>query len=135
MNQSEKQTFLVKVQEIETKIQELKTWVEGLSCREETLFEHVVDNPILQPVREQETTTEVKPKVTRARLKDGSMTADMIALRLSRELGRPITRENVINVGKHIKANPQYYTKQHVSRYSADSVRTIMNLFRSFNQI
>lgn len=118
------------------KLQELTTIIQGISCQEATLFDHVEDNPILQPIHEQETIqTEEKPKRTRVRLKDGTMTAATMAHALSKELGRTITKESVIRVAKQIKMKPSYCYRQHTSRYSAEAVNTIMNLFRSFNQL
>ena len=131
MHQSEKEMILVK-------LQELTTIIQGITCKEATLFDHVEDNSILQPVRdvrEQETTTtEEKPRKTRVRAKDGTMTAATIAHALSREFGREITKDSVVRVAKQIKVKPTYCMSQHASRYSADAVNTIMNLYRSFNQ-
>ena len=126
--------FLVKVQEIETKIQELKTWVEGLTLKEATLFDHVEDNPILVPA-ESAIPAGAAPKKTRVRTKDGTMTASSIAHKLSKEFGKTITRESVIKVGKQINAKPTYCERQHISRYSPESVNMIMNLYRSFNSL
>ena len=121
------------------KLQELTTIIQGIPCKEATLFDHEEDNPILQPVRdvrEQETiTTDEKPRKPRVRFKDGTMTASTIAHHLSKELGRTITRESVILVGKQINAKPTYCESQHISRYSPEEVSTIMNLYRSFIQI
>jgi hypothetical protein len=129
MNQSEKEMILVK-------LQELTTIIQGITCKEATLFDHEEENPILQPVQEQETIpTEEKPRKTRVRLKDGTMTAATIAHHLSKELGRTITRESVVRVGKQIKAKLTYCERQHISRYTPESVTTIMNLYRSFNQL
>ena len=129
--------FLVKVQEIETKIQELKTWVEGLTLKEATLFDHVEDNPILVPAESAESAihADAAPKKTRMRIKDGTMTASSIAHKLSKEFGKTITRESVIKVGKQINAKPTYCERQHISRYSPESVNMIMNLYRSFNSL
>lgn len=126
--------FLVKVQEIETKIQELKTWVEGLTLKEATLFDHVEDNPILVPA-ESANPADAALKKTRVRTKDGTMTASSIAHKLSKEFGKTITRESVIKVGKQINAKPTYCERQHISRYSPESVNMIMNLYRSFNSL
>lgn len=118
------------------KLQELTTIIQGITCKEATLFDHVEENPILQPVQEQETIpTEEKPRKTRVRLKDGTMTAATIAHHLSKELGRTITRESVVRVGKQIKAKVTYCERQHISRYTQEAVTTIMNLYRSFNQL
>lgn len=137
MHQSEKEMFLVKVQEIETKIQELKTWAEGLTLKEATLFDHVEDNPILVPAESAESAipADAAPRKTRQRTKDGTMTASSIAHKLSKEFGKTITRESVIKVGKQINANPTYCERQHISRYSPESVNMIMNLYRSFNSL
>lgn len=135
MNQSEKETFLVRVQEIETKLRELKSWVAALDIREVPLFGHVEDNPILQPEPEPETTTVAAPRRTREWVDDGTMNASTIARKLTRQLGRIVTRENVIGVGKSIGAKPTYYKRQHISRYSPEDVEKIMNLFWTFNQI
>ena len=136
MNQSEKETFLVRVQEIETKLRELKSWVAALDIREVPLFGHVEDNPILQPETEEEpeTTTVAAPRRTREWVDDGTMNASTIARKLTRQLGRIVTRENVIGVGKSIGAKPTYYKRQHISRYSPEEVKNIMDLFRTFNQ-
>ena len=134
MHQSEKEMFLVKVQEIETKIQELKTWVEGLTIKEATLFDHVEENPILVPA-ESAIPADAAPRKTRQRTKDGTMTASSIAHKLSKEFGKKITRESVIKVGKQINAKPTYCERQHISRYSPESVNMIMNLYRSFNSL
>ena len=118
------------------KLQELTNIIQGIPCKEATLFDHVDDNPILQPAQEQETiSTEEKPMKTRVRLKGGTMTAATIAHQLSKELGRTITRESVVRVGKQIKAKVTYCERQHCSRYNPESVTTIMNLYRSFNQL
>lgn len=129
MTQREKENILVK-------LQELTSLIQGIQCKEATLFDHVEDNPILRPIREQETIhTEEKPRKTRARIKDGTMTASSIAHHLSKELGRTISRESVIKVGKQINAKVNYYERQHISRYTPEAVATIMNLYRSFNQV
>ena len=128
MNQSEKKTILVK-------LQELTTIIQGITCKEETLFgqEEQQEIPAYSETIRNNLTPEATRR-TRERIKDGSMTAEMIAFRLSKELGRTITKEGVVKVGKHIKAKPTYSAKQHVSRYSAESASTIINLYRSFNQ-
>ena len=129
MNQSEKETILVK-------LRELTTIIQGITCKEATLFDHEEEQEIPAP---SETSTdapaEEKPRKTRVRLKDGTMTAATIAHHLSKELGRTITRESVVRVGKQIKAKVTYCERQHISRYTPESVTTIMNLYRSFNQL
>lgn len=126
MTQSEKERLLVKLQEITNLIQ-------GISCQEATLFDQVIptisttDIPV-------SVTTEEKPRKARVRAKDGTMTAATIAHALSREFGREITKDNVVRVAKQIKVKPTYCMTQHTSRYSAEAVNTIMNLYRSFNQ-
>ena len=127
MTQREKENILVK-------LQELTSLIQGIQCKEATLFDHVEDNPILRPIQAQET-IEVKPRKTRVRIKDGTMTATSIASHLSKELGRTITRESVNMVGKQIGAKTSYCESQHTSRYSPEAVATIMNLYRSFNQV
>lgn len=127
MTQREKENILVK-------LQELTSLIQGIQCKEATLFDHVEDNPILRPIQAQET-AEVKPRKTRARIKDGTMTATSIASHLSKELGRTISRESVIRVGKQIGAKVNYYERQHISRYTPEAVATIMSLYRSFNQV
>lgn len=118
------------------KLQELTSLIQGFQCKEATLFDHI--DPVIQPVcdlRGQETiTTEEKPRKARVRAKDGTMTAATIAHALSREFGREITKDSVVRVAKQIKVKPSYSMTQHTSRYSADAVNTIMNLYRSFNQ-
>lgn len=132
MNQSEKETFLVRVQEIETKLRELKSWVAALDIREVPLFGHVEDNPILQPETEEpETTTVAAPRRTRVMTDDGTMNASSIARKLSKELGRTIPREVVIKVGKAMKVKPAYCKRQHISRYSPEDVERIMDVFRA----
>lgn len=133
MNQSEKETFLVRVQEIETKLRELKSWVAALDIREVPLFGHVEDNPILQPETEKpETTTVAAPRRTREWVDDGTMNASSIARKLSKELGTTISRDVVIKVGKAMKVKPTYYKRQHISRYSPEDVEKIMGIFRNF---
>ncbi len=129
---SEKEILLGRLQEIEeeskrltTKIQAIKTFVDGHEFKEATLFDHVEDKPILVPA-------DAAPKKTRERIKDGTMTADMIAHRLFKESGRIIPRESIIKVAKSVKAMPTYCARQHVSRYSPDAVKTIMDIFRQF---
>ena len=118
------------------KLQELTNIIQGITCKEETLFDHEEENPILQPVQEQETIqTGEKPRRTRVRAKDGTMTASTMAHALSRELGRTISKDSIVRVAKQIKVKPTYCERQHASRYSADAVQTIMNLYRSFNQL
>lgn len=128
MTQSEKERLLVK-------LQELTSLIQGFQCEEETLFAHI--DPVIQPVcdlRGQETIHTGRPVAARARINDGTMTATTIASHLSKELGRTITRESVIRVGKHINAKPVYRESQHQSRYSPQEVATIMNLYRSFSR-
>lgn len=118
------------------KLQELTSIIQGITCKEATLFDHEEEQEIPAP---SETSTyapaEEKPRKTRVRLKDGTMTAATIAHHLSKELGRTITRESVVRVGKQIKAKVTYCERQHISRYTPESVTTIMNLYRSFNQL
>ena len=137
MNRKDKELFLAKVQEIETKFRELMTWVEGLEFPQATLFDHVEDNPILVPTESAESATSAaaSPRRARARVMDGSLTASSIASRLSKELGREIRRENVVKLGKKIGAHPIYCKSQHASRYSAEEVKKIMDLFRYINQL
>ena len=136
MNRKDKELFLAKIQEIETKFRELMTWVEGLEFPQATLFDHVEDNPILVPTESAESATPpASPRRARARMTDGSLTASSIAARLSKELGREIRRENVAKLGKQIGAHPVYCKSQHASRYSAEEVKKIMDLFRYINQL
>ena len=118
------------------KLQELTTIIQGITCKEATLFDHEEEQEI---PAESETISnapaEEKPRKTRVRLKDGTMTAATIAHHLSKELGRTITRESVVRVGKQIKAKVTYCERQHISRYTQEAVTTIMNLYRSFNQL
>ena len=125
--------FLVKVQEIETKLREIKSWVAALDIREVPIFGHVEDNPILQPETEQEpeTTTVAAPMRIRVMTDDGTMNASTIARKLSKELGKVITRDVVIKVGKAMKVKPTYYKRQHISRYSPEDVERIMDVFRA----
>ena len=135
MNQSEKETFLVRVQEIETKLRELKSWVAALDIREAPLFGYMEDNPILQPETEEEPeTTTVAPMRIRVMTDDGTLNASSIARKLSKELGRTISRDVVIKVGKSMGAKPTYYKRQHISRYSPEDVKKIMGIFRNFYQ-
>ena len=127
--------FLAKIQEIETKFRELMTWVEGLEFPQATLFDHVEDNPILVPAESAESASDPAPRKARARVTDGSLTASSIASRLSKELGREIRREDVVKLGKKIGAHPVYCKTQHASRYSAEEVKKIMDLFRYINQL
>lgn len=126
---------LAKVQEIEEKVQDLQFRIKDLmshladlnKIQEATLFDQV-----------EATSSEEKPKtqtITRRRITDGTMTAKMISFRMTKETGRQITPDMVVQVGKQIKANPSYSARQHVSRYSPESVKTIMNLFRSFSRL
>lgn len=125
MTQSEKETILVKLQEITSIIQ-------GIPCQEANLF----DQEFATYIKTQEDIPpQVKPRRTRQRAKDGTMTAATIAHALSKELNRDITKDSVVRVAKHIKVKPTYSHTQHTSRYSAEAVNTIMNLYRSFNQI
>lgn len=129
--------FLVKVQEIETKIQELKTWVEGLTLKEATLFDHVEDNPILVPTESAESAipADAAPRKTRTRTMDGSLTASQIKHRLDKEFGRNISRESIIKLARQIDAKPIYCERQHISRYPAGAAKKIMDLYRTFNQL
>lgn len=131
MNRKDKELFLAKVQEIETKFRELMTWVEGLEFPQAALFDHVEDNPILVPYE----SADPAPRKARARITDGSLTASSIASRLSKELQREIRRENVAKLGKQIGAHPVYCKTQHASRYSAEEAKKIMDLFRYINQL
>ena len=140
MNRKDKELFLAKIQEIETKFRELMTWVEGLEFPQATLFDHVEDNPVLVPAESAEsaesaTPADAAPRKTRARITDGSLTASSIAARLTKELKREIRRENVAKLGKQIGAHPVYCKTQHASRYSAEEVKKIMELFRYINQL
>lgn len=137
MNRKDKELFLAKIQEIETKFRELMTRVEGLEFPQATLFDHVEDNPILVPAESAESaeSADPAPRKARARATDGSLTASSIASRLTKELQREIRRENVAKLGKQIGAHPVYCKSQHASRYSADEVQKIMDLFRFINQL
>lgn len=137
MNRKDKELFLAKVQEIETKFRELMTWVEGLEFPQATLFDHVEDNPVLVPTESAESATSAaaSPRRARARVTDGSLTASSIASRLSKELKREIRKENVVKLGKQIGAHPVYCKTQHASRYSAEEVKKIMELLRFINQL
>lgn len=128
---------LAKVQEIEEKVQDLQ-------FRIKDLMSHLVDLNKIQEatlfdqVEATSSSSEEKPKthtITRRRITDGTMTAKMISFRMTKETGRQITPDMVVKVGKQIKANPSYSARQHVSRYSPESVKTIMNLFRSFSRL
>lgn len=141
---SEKGILLFRLQEIEEesnllkiKIQAIKNFVSELEFKEASLFDHVEDNPILVPTESAESAipADAAPKKTRMRTKDGTMTASSIAHKLSKEFGMTITRESVIKVGKQINAKPTYCERQHISRYSPESVNMIMNLYRSFNSL
>lgn len=108
-----------------------KEYVNSIPCQEATLFDQVT------PIH---TTTEIpvteeKPKRSRERAKDGTMTASTMAHALSRELGRTISKDSIVRVAKQVKLKPTYCERQHTSRYSAEAVQTIMNLYRSFNQL
>ena len=131
MNRKDKELFLAKVQEIETKFRELMTWVEGLDFPQATLFDHVEDNPILVPNE----SADPAPRKARARMTDGSLTASSIAARLTNELKREIRRENVVKLGKKIGAHPVYCRTQHASRYSAEEVKKIIELLRFIKQL
>lgn len=128
MKQSEKERLLVKLQEITNLIR-------GITCQEATLFDQVTPTISTTEIPVTETPVQVKPRRTRQRAKDGTMTAATIAHALSKELNRDITKDSVVRVAKHIKVKPTYSHTQHTSRYSAEAVNTIMNLYRSFNQI
>lgn len=125
---------LAKVQEIEEKVQDLQFRIKDLmshlveanKIQEATLFDQVETSS-----SEEKT----KQTITRRRITDGTMTAKMISFRMTKETGRQITPDMVVQVGKQIKANPSYSARQHVSRYSPESVKTIMNLFRSFSRL
>lgn len=116
------------------KLQEITTLIQGIHCQEATLFDQVTPTISTTEIPVSVTTTEEKPRRRRVRAKDGTMTAATIAHALSRELGRTITKDGVVRVAKQIKVKPTYCMSQHASRYSADAVNTIMNLYRSFNQ-
>lgn len=144
MNQSEKETILAKFQElVNIRMQEavsalsekmldvvltFKDYVNSIPCKEATLFEQEE-----QQIQVTETPAQEKPKRSRVRFKDGTMTAATIAHALSKELRRTITKESVVRVAKNIKLKPTYCQSQHTSRYPADAVQTIMNLYRSLN--
>lgn len=117
------------------KLQELTTIIQGIPCQEATLFDHVTPTITTAEIPAFETPIQEKPKRSRVRAKDGTMTALTMAHALSRELGRTITKDSVVRVAKQIKVKPTYCMSQHASRYSADAVQTIMNLYRSFNQL
>lgn len=125
---------LAKVQEIEEKVQDLQ-------FRIKDLMSHLVDLTKIQEAtlfdQVEASSTDEQPKqtITRRRITDGTMTAKMISFRMTKETGRQITPDMVVQVGKQIKANPSYSARQHVSRYSPESVKTIMNLFRSFSRL
>ena len=137
MNRKDKELFLAKIQEIETKFRELMTWVEGLDFSQATLFDHVEDNPVLVPAESAESAipADPAPRKPRARATDGSLTASSIAARLTKELKREIRRKDVVKLGKQIGAHPVYCKTQHASRYSAEEVKKIMELFRYINQL
>lgn len=115
------------------KLQELVELAKGIAVQEEaTLFNQVDENPILQPTSFTPTAVNVKDeKVTRRRIKDGSMTASMLSSRLTKELGRPVSRSQITKVAKFCNAEAYYNESQHKSRYTPESVTMIITLFRS----
>ena len=130
MTQSEKEKILAK-------LQELTSLIRGVNVNEATLFDRVeptISTTAVPVMPETESVHTGRPVAARARINDGTMTATTIASHLSKELGRTITRESVIRVGKHINAKPVYRESQHQSRYSPQEVATIMNLYRSFSR-
>lgn len=127
MTQSEKEKILAK-------LQELTSLIRGVNVNEATLFDQVAPTISTTAVPETKSVHTGRPVAARARINDGTMTATTIASHLSKELGRTITRESVIRVGKHINAKPVYRESQHQSRYSPQEVATIMNLYRSFSR-
>lgn len=130
MTQSEKEKILAK-------LQELTSLIRGVNVNEATLFDRVeptISTTAVPVMPETESVPTGRPVAARARINDGTMTATTIASHLSKELGRTITRESVIRVGKHINAKPVYRESQHQSRYSPQEVATIMNLYRSFSR-
>lgn len=126
MTSREKQMILAK-------LQELVELAKGIAVQEEaTLFSQVDENPILQPTSFTPTAVHVKDeKVTRRRIKDGSMTASMLSSRLSKEFGRPVSRSQITKVAKSCNAEAYYNESQHESRYTPESVTMIIALFRS----
>lgn len=113
------------------KLQELVELAKGIAVQEEaTLFNQVDENPILQPTSFTPTTVKDE-KVTRRRIKDGSMTASMLSSRLTKELGRPVSRSQITKVAKSCNAEAYYNESQHESRYTPESVTMIITLFRS----
>ena len=110
-------------------------YVNSITCQEATLFDHVTPTISTTEIPALETPIQDKPRRTRVRAKDGTMTASTMAHALSRELGRTISKDSIVRVAKQIKVKPTYCERQHTSRYSADAVQTIMNLYRSFNQL
>lgn len=116
------------------KLQELTNIIQGITCKEATLFDQIL-KPVQEALEQEIIPTEDKPRRTRVRAKDGTMTASTMAHALSRELGRTISKDSIVRVAKQIKVKPTYCERQHTSRYSADAVQTIMNLYRSFNQL
>ena len=127
MKQSEKERILVK-------LQELTAIVTAIKCEEATLFDKDFQAEIPESTPSAVTAPE-KPNVKRIVLNDGSMTALTIANRLSKELRMDITKESVVKVGKYCGATATYSGRQHVSRYSPESVNRIMSIYRSFNQL
>lgn len=121
--------ILAKLQEIEFRVQDLMSHLKANQIQEATLFDNVEEKT------ETSASEEEKPRISRQRITDGTMTARMISFRLTKELGRNITQESVVQVGKQIKANPTYSARQHVSRYSPEAVKMIMSLYRSFNRL
>lgn len=126
MNQSEKQIILVK-------LQELTNFIQGIPAKEATLFDNVEQQT---PAEETGTTDNDAPvaekkRRTRVVVKDGTMSAQTIANHLTKELGREIPRESVIQVGRKINAKPIYCERQHNSRYTPEAVSSIMGIFRS----
>lgn len=134
MNQSEKETILAKLQEQIAGLCEMQRLIREMDCQEATLFDQVTPTITTSGLPASETPIQEKPRRTRTRAKDGTMTAATMAHALSKELGREITKDSVIRVAKQIKMKPTYCVTQHTSRYSSEAVNTIMNLYRSFNQ-
>lgn len=128
--ESAKEKIVAMIHEINTKMRELVSYVSSLAFDkvDGTIFDKV-DGNAEKPAGSN------AGKRVRTRINDGSMSASMIAARISREIGLDIQKDSVVYVGKIVGARPVYYERQHASRYSPDESEKIMNIFRELNKI
>lgn len=135
---------IVQKETILAKLQELSAFIEGIAAvtgerlplsKEPSLFDGLLEPVETSEAPAEEVTAEAN-KVPRTRYTDGSANAQTIARHLSKELGRDVTRDQVVLAAKHIKGiKSRYAPSERNYRYDPESQEMIRAFIRKFNGI